>query len=47
MRYSYDDFIFLIATKVFMQGLSMPFIGDLCRKLGTRLSIIIGSAIYR
>ena len=45
--FSYDDFIFLTATKVLIQGLSMPFIGDLCRKLGTRLSIFIGSAIYR
>ena len=45
--FSYDDFIFLTGTKVLIQGLSMPFIGDLCRKLGTRLAIFIGSAIYR
>merc|ERR1719228_2299699 len=43
---TYDDFIFLAIGKVAVQGLSMPFIGDLCRRLGCKLSIFIGSAIY-
>ena len=35
------------AYKIPCKGLSMPFIGDLCRRLGCKLSIFIGSAIYR
>ena len=43
----YDDFVFLTTTKVVLQGGSMPFVGDLCRKIGCKWSIFIGSAIYR
>ena len=44
---TYADFIFLSSTKTLLQGSSMPFIGALARKIGTRPSIAIGSAIYR
>jgi len=43
---TYDDFVFLTTTKVVLQGSSMPLVGDLCRRIGTRWSIFIGSAIY-
>ena len=43
---TYDDWVFLTTTKVVVQGGSMPFIGVLCRKIGCRMSIFIGSAIY-
>eukprot|EP00091_Calanus_sinicus_P024411 TRINITY_DN8725_c0_g1_i2.p1 TRINITY_DN8725_c0_g1~~TRINITY_DN8725_c0_g1_i2.p1 ORF type:complete len:287 (-),score=51.23 TRINITY_DN8725_c0_g1_i2:638-1498(-) len=43
---TYADFIFLSSTKTLLQGASMPFIGALARKIGTRPSIAIGSAIY-
>jgi len=43
---TYDDFVFLSTTKIITQGVSMPFAGDLCRRLGPKLSILIGSAIY-
>ena len=44
---TYADFVFLSTTKTVVQGLSMPFIGDIARKIGCRPSIAIGSAIYR
>merc|ERR1712106_1150487 len=43
---TYADFVFLSTTKVVVQGASMPFIGDISRKIGCRPSIAIGSAIY-
>ena len=43
----YGDFVFLSTTKTLLQAISMPFIGYLCRILGCRWSIAIGSAIYR
>ena len=44
---TYDDFVYLTTTKVVLQGASMPFVGHLCRIIGCRWSIFIGSAIYR
>ena len=44
---TYDDFVFLTTTKVILQGVSMPFVGHLCRIIGCRWSILIGSVIYR
>ena len=44
---TYADFVFLSTSKVVVQGVSMPFIGEISRKLGCRPSIAIGSAIYR
>jgi len=43
---TYADFVFLSTTKTVVQGLSMPFIGVIARKMGCRPSIAIGSAIY-
>ena len=43
----YDDFVFLSVSKVFIQGISMPFVGDWSRELGCKWSIFIGSGIYR
>merc|ERR1712123_452920 len=43
---TYADFVFLSSTKTLLQGASMPFIGVLARKIGTRPSIAIGSVIY-
>ena len=43
----YEDFVYLSTTKTLLQAVSMPFIGHLCRILGCRWSIAIGSAIYR
>merc|ERR1711892_571026 len=42
----YADFIFVSGTKNLLQGASMPFIGELARRLGTRTSIAFGSFIY-
>ena len=44
---TYADFVFLSTTKVVITGVSMPFIGNWARQIGTRPSIAIGSAIYR
>lgn len=44
---TYDDFVFLTTTKVVLQGMSMPIVGQLCRIIGCRWSIFIGSAVYR
>eukprot|EP00092_Neocalanus_flemingeri_P012275 GFUD01013231.1.p1 GENE.GFUD01013231.1~~GFUD01013231.1.p1 ORF type:complete len:473 (+),score=82.72 GFUD01013231.1:152-1570(+) len=43
---TYADFIFLSSTKTLLQGVSMPFIGALARKIGTRPSVAIGSSLY-
>jgi len=43
---TYDDFVFLSVSKVFIQGISMPFVGDWSRELGCKWSIFIGSGIY-
>jgi len=43
---TYADFVFLSTTKVVITGVSMPFIGNWARQIGTRPSIAIGSAIY-
>merc|ERR1711915_526856 len=43
---TYADFIFLSSTKTLLQGASMPFIGALAKRIGTRASIAIGSTIY-
>ena len=42
----YKNFILLIATKMVVQGASMPFIGNWAKKLGTKVSILIGSGLY-
>ena len=44
---TYDDFVFLTTTKVVLQGMSMPIVGQLCRIIGVRWSIFIGSSVYR
>ena len=44
---TYDDFVYLTTTKVVLQGMSMPLVGQLCRMIGCRWSIFIGSAVYR
>jgi len=43
---TYADFVFLSTTKVVITGVSMPFIGGWAKKIGTRPSIALGSAIY-
>lgn len=43
---TYADFIFVSGTKNLLQGASMPFIGVLARRIGTRTSIALGSVIY-
>jgi len=43
---TYADFVFLSSTKTLLQGASMPFIGALAKRIGTRASIAIGSTIY-
>jgi len=43
---TYADFLFVSVSKTLIQGASMPFLGALARKMGTRLSIFIGSMIY-
>ena len=44
---SYADFVYLSTTKSMLAAVSMPFIGHLCRVIGCKWSIAIGSAIYR
>ena len=43
----YADFVYLSTAKTIMAAVSMPFIGNLCRIIGCKWSIAIGSAIYR
>jgi len=43
---SYADFVLLTTSKVVITGISMPFIGNWAKKIGTRPSIALGSAIY-
>jgi len=42
----YADFVYLSTAKTMMAAVSMPFIGHLCRVIGCKWSIAIGSAIY-
>lgn len=43
---TYADFVFVSATKTIIQGASMPFVGVLARKIGTKPSIAIGCTLY-
>ena len=43
----YEDFVYLTTAKTVVFSLSMPFIGNLCRIIGCKWSIAIGTAIYR
>ena len=43
----YADFVYLSTAKTVLTAISMPFIGDLCRVIGCKWSIALGSAIYR
>ena len=42
---TYEDFIYFTTAKYVVQYVGMPFIGVLCRKMGPRLSVFIGSSI--
>jgi len=42
----YEDFVYLTTAKTVVFSLSMPFIGNLCRIIGCKWSIAIGTAIY-
>ena len=42
---TYEDFIYFTTIKYVVQYTGMPFIGVLCRRMGPRLSVFIGSAI--
>ena len=44
---TYADFVFVSATKTILQGASMPLVGVLARKIGTKPSIAFGCALYR
>ena len=44
---TYADFVFLSTTKTVIQGLSMPFIGTIARRIGVKSSIALGVTIYR
>jgi len=43
---TYADFVFISTTKVILQGFLMPFLGAVARRIGVKLSIVIGSFIY-
>jgi len=43
---TYADFVFLSTTKTVIQGLSMPFIGTIARRIGVKSSIALGVVIY-
>jgi len=43
---SYADWVFVTSSKVFVQGITMPFLGQLELKIGTKPSILIGCMIY-
>ena len=43
----YHDFVYLSTTKTVVFSFSLPFIGHLCRIIGCKWSIAIGTAIYR
>jgi len=43
---TYTSFYYLIGAKMMVQGLAMPAIGELARRLGPRLAVLVGSAIY-
>jgi len=43
---TYSDFVILSSVKILAQGVSMPFVGALSRRLGCRVSIVIGVIIY-
>jgi MFS family permease len=42
----YVDFVFLTTTKMVIQGAAMPWLGRLARKMGPKISVAVGSAIY-
>ena len=43
---AYVDFVFLTTTKMVIQGAAMPWLGGLARKMGPRIAVATGSAIY-
>ena len=43
---AYLDFVFLTTTKMVIQGAAMPWLGGLARKMGPRMAVALGSAIY-
>ena len=42
----YRDFVFLTTTKMVLQGAAMPWLGGLARKMGPKIAVATGSAIY-
>ena len=42
----YSSFLYLVVAKIGLQGLSMPWLGGLARRLGPRLSVCVGSGLY-
>ena len=42
----YRDFVFLTTTKMVIQGAAMPWLGRLARKMGPKIAVATGSAIY-
>eukprot|EP00092_Neocalanus_flemingeri_P009248 GFUD01009954.1.p1 GENE.GFUD01009954.1~~GFUD01009954.1.p1 ORF type:complete len:499 (-),score=139.66 GFUD01009954.1:99-1595(-) len=43
---AYADFVFLTTTKMVIQGAAMPWLGGLARRMGPRIAVATGSAIY-
>jgi len=43
---AYVDFVFLTTTKNIVQGAVMPWLGGLAKKMGPKLAVATGSAIY-
>ena len=44
--YTYEDWIFVTTSKTFIQGILMPFMGNLESRIGTRYCILLGCIIY-
>merc|ERR1711953_235074 len=43
---AYSSFLYLVVAKMSLQSLSMPWLGGLAIKLGTRISVLAGSSLY-
>ena len=43
---TYKDWVYVTSTKVFVQGITMPFLGKLELMIGTKQSILLGCIIY-
>ena len=46
-KISYADWVYFSTTDVTIQGIAMPVAGIVSKKIGIRLSLVIGSLFYR